>query len=238
MPCKSVLATRVEASLVLAAFNDDSEEHAAGLQMYAQLFRSFEQKNPLKTIAAANAHVLSKSRTSVRSIACALDDERRAAYDSGDRTGIEPTRWAGLPMSMRPYYFQGTLHQIDRDIFRRSVEGQNESKALRMASGKFVISSAHGLVSAFTKNGLRILCAPPSVKNTAAACVTLSFALSTRCNELLGWAGHVGFFDRWMGLSFLSGIPLRRSQRSSSPDVSQDLHPRAAYHQTVAEPRV
>ncbi len=120
------------------------------------LLRLSCKKNPHQTVAAANAHVLSKSRTSVRSIACAFDDERRAAYDSGDRTGIGPTRWVGSSEATRPYLFQGTLHQVDRDVFCRSVAGQEEAKALRMASGKFVISSAHGLVSAFTKNGLRI----------------------------------------------------------------------------------
>jgi hypothetical protein len=164
MPCTSVMATRVEASQVLSAYEDCSDEHVAGREKYRQLIASFMQKNPHQTVAAANAHVLSLSRTSVRWITCVLDDERKAAYDGGDRTGIGPTRWAGEPNSTRPYFFQATLHQVDQDVFRRSVAGQDAAKALRMASGKFVISSAHGLVSAFSQNGVRVLGAPPSVK--------------------------------------------------------------------------
>ncbi len=106
MPCKTVMAARVEASQVLSAYEDCSDEHVAGREKYRQLIASFMQKNPHQTVAAANAHVLSKSRTSVRSIACALDDEREAAYDSGDRTGILLTRWAGSDEAKRPYFFR------------------------------------------------------------------------------------------------------------------------------------
>ena len=123
------------------------------------------QKNEHLSVAAANAHVLNKSSTSVRSLTCVVDDERKAAHDSGDNTGIAPIRWAGMPNSMRPYFFEGTLQQVDHDVHHQSIKGQNEAKALRMASGKFVISSAHGLVSEFSANAERVLCAPvPSVK--------------------------------------------------------------------------
>ncbi len=57
MPCKSVLATRIEASLVLVAFDDDPAEHAAGPEMYGQLCRFIAQNNPPKTILAAYPHV-------------------------------------------------------------------------------------------------------------------------------------------------------------------------------------
>ncbi len=227
------MATRVEASLVLAAYEECSDEHVAGRERYRQLIASFMQKNPHQTVAAANAHVLSKSRTSVRCITLVLDDERKAAYDSGDRTGIGQTRWAGLPTSMRLYYFQGTLQQVDLDVFRRSVAGQDEAKALRMASGKFVIQSAHGIVSAFSQNGLRVLCAPPSVKNTASACMTLSFALSTRANEVLGWNGYAPgmsdfSIDDWV-CRFTAG------SRSGDPNGA----PRPMYHKIcVLEPYI
>ncbi len=105
------MVTRIEASLVLQAHQDP--EVGKGQQMYAQLIASYLQKNSHRGVPAANAHVMSKSNTSVRSLACVIDDERKAAHDSGDFTGIAPTKWAGEALDKRPYYTEGTRQKVD-----------------------------------------------------------------------------------------------------------------------------
>ncbi len=131
MPCKTVMATRTEAFLVLQAYDQSDAE---GQQMYAQCIASYMQKNPHRGLPAANAHVPSRSNTSVRTLACVIDDERKKAHDSGDFTGIAPTKWAGEALEKRPDYTEGTLQKVNRDVHRRSVEEQNAANALRMAS--------------------------------------------------------------------------------------------------------
>ncbi len=60
-----------------------------------------------------------------------------------------------------------------------------------MASGKFVISSAHGLVSAISSYVERILITETTVESMAGAVMAASFGLSLRCNELFGWDDYM-----------------------------------------------
>jgi hypothetical protein len=188
MPCASVMATRIEASLVLHAYGISELE---GKLMYEQHLSSYMQKHAHRGLPAANAHVFDLSKTSVRTLTCVVDDERLNAEVLGDFSGIPPTKWACLPKDKRPYFMEGTLKTVSPDAHRRSVDEQNKTKALRMASGKFHVESAHGFVSAIISFVEQILISPATVETMAGAVMAVKFALSLRCNELFGWDDYM-----------------------------------------------
>ena len=224
------MATRDEASLVLLAY---AKSELEGKLMYQQHLSSYAQKHAHRGLPAANAHLFNLSNTSVRSLTCVVDDERLNAQVLGDFSGIPPTKWACLPKDQRPYFTQATLKTISPDAHRRSVDEQNATKALRMASGKFHIKSAHALVSAISKFAEHILIAPTSVENMAGAAMAVSFALSLRCNEVFGWAEYrpsmIDFrIDGWI-CTFTAG------SRSGDPRGA----PRPMYHKVcILEPHL
>ena len=160
------MATRVEASLVLHAYDKSESE---GKLMYGHHLSSYTQKHAHCGLPAANAHLFALSKTSVCTLACVIDDERLTAQVLGDFTGIPPTNWASLPKEQRPYFMEGTLKTVTPDAHRRSVDEQNAVKALRMASGKFHVKSAHGLVFAITSYVEQILISPTTVETMAGA---------------------------------------------------------------------
>ncbi len=188
MPCASVQESCVEAPLVLHGYLNPEAE---GKLLYGQRLPSYLQKNPNRGLPAANAHLFALTRTSVRNLACAIDDERFKAQKLGDYTEIPPTKWATMALDKRPYFTDGTLKTISPAAHRRSVDEQNATKALRMASGKFVIASGHGVVSEITSFVEDILFSPTTVESMAGAVCAVKFALSLRCNGVFGWSDYV-----------------------------------------------
>ncbi len=207
-----------------------SKSEAEGKLMYGQRLSSYMQKNMHRGLPAANAHLFALTRTSVRSLTCVIDDERFTAQKLGDFTGIPPTKWASMALDKRPYFTNGTLKTVIPAAHRRSVDEQNATKALRMASGKFVISSAHGVVSAIISFVEEILISPTTVESMAGAVMAVKFALSLRCNEVFGWADYMPSMtdfdiDGWI-CTFTAG------SRSGDPHGA----PRPMYHKVCLLP--
>ncbi len=166
MPCESVIETRIEADAVLAAYIVSNE---LGRMAYSNSLQSYDGSP-----AAANGHVLSLRGTSVRMMACRIDDERVQEFKAGNVSGEAPTKWATLPFAERPYYTQATLQRVSPIMHIKNVASQNDQRLIKMDTGKFIVSDGHMLVQKVTELAVTALTSEMTPRNMARSLTAVS----------------------------------------------------------------